>query len=98
MFLGFVRCGGRVGYSKARGVGTLWRFGTPVPCNLIVAFVELLGVGSLWAQLVRVPWAQVALRWGDTWHPALVCTSHGFVFQAARVCSFKFQVSGYLDI
>ena len=27
------------------------------------AFVELLGVGSPWTQLVRVPWAQVALCW-----------------------------------
>ena len=58
--------------------------GTPMPC---FAFVELDGMVSLWAQLVRVPWAQVALRWGDTWHPALVCTSHGFVFQLARICS-----------
>ena len=86
-----------MGYSKARGVGTLWRFGTPVPCNLIVAFVELLGKVSLWAQLVRVPWAQVALRWGDTWHPAMDCTSHGFVFQAARVCSVCLKLFCWYD-
>ena len=71
------------GYSKARG-GRLC--GLAPLCLGWFAFVVLLGVGSLWAQLVRVPWAQVALRWGDTWHPAMDCTSHGFVFQAARVC------------
>ena len=69
-------------------LGVLGRFGVLAPLSLDwFAFVVLDGKVSLWAQLVRVPWAQVALRWGDTWHPALVCTSHGFVFQAARVCS-----------
>ena len=85
------------------GIARLWvlgRFGVlapPLPCVLIVAFVVLMGVGSLWAQLVRVPWAQVALRWGDTWHPAMDCTSHGFVFQVARFCPVSLKLYCWYD-